>query len=287
MIALPGNRRRLVAAAAALFAATVVAAGLVVIVTSSRGDVQPTRPGRTGAAAASHPPSARAASGPGQVAAVSPETTIPEDTPVQQYYDQGFQQGFASPGNQALLAHLQALDLPRPAVAGGWPALPVADTPGAWVREFVPGLLDIDFAHQSRDALGAWLTAEEAPDLMPGIPPGNRYGELYATLLEPAVTGQASPIPTATQWQADAAAGVRWTVTSLQVQLDPQWQSMIDAGWQPRDLRAAVEDVSGMLTQTGGIGGGDVHRFSLVLQVGSAHWHEGYGSVLLSGWKES
>jgi len=82
------------------------------------------------------------------------------------------------------------------------------------------------------------------------------------------------------------AGGVRWSVSGLQVTLDPQWQSMIDAGWQPRDLRATIEDVSGLLTVTRGKTA-TVRRFSLGLQLGSAHWHDGYGTVLLAGWKET
>ena len=45
------------------------------------------------------------------------------------------------------------------------------------------------------------------------------------------------PCPAAGQWAADASNGVRWTVSDLEVQLDPQWQKMIDAGWQPPDIR--------------------------------------------------
>jgi hypothetical protein len=79
---------------------------------------------------------------------------------------------------------------------------------------------------------------------------------------------------------------VRWSAGDLEVQLDPQWQQMIDAGWQPPDIRAVVEDVSGVLTITRGRASTTRH-FSMVIQVGSAHWRDGYGTVLVSDWKVS
>ena len=69
-----------------------------------------------------------------------------------------------------MLHRAETLALPGPAITGGWPDLAVSETPDGWATEFTSGLLDIDFAHQSRGALGAWLVAEEAPDLLPGIP---------------------------------------------------------------------------------------------------------------------
>ena len=106
-------------------------------------------------------------------------------------------------------------------------------------------------------------------------------------MLDPAITGQPSPVPSGSQWQADAAAGVRWSVSELQVQLDPQWQSMIAAGWQPVDLYASVEDVSGVLTVTRGSSttqarfshGGAARLGPLAPRLRDRRWS--------SGWKES
>ena len=223
---------------------------------------------------------------PGGWQPVAPATTVPTDSPVQQQYDQGFEQGFSSAANRAQLAEIETLSLPGPAVGVGLPDLPPAYTPEGWTRQFVAGLLDVDFARQTRSGLGAWLVAEEAPDLMPGIPAGAQLGSLYATVMDPVITGQPSPIPPVAVWQANASAGVRWSVSNLEVQLDPGWQSMIGAGWQPVDLYASVEDVSGTLTIRKGSSSAQ-RSFSLVVQLGSAHWHPGYGSALISGWKES
>jgi hypothetical protein len=217
---------------------------------------------------------------------VASATTLPEGSPVQQQYDKGFELGFSSASNVGMMNRAEALALPGPAIDGGWPDLPVSQTPDGWATEFVAGLLDINFARQSRNALGAWLVAEEAPDLLPGIPTGFRDRALYVSLLSPGIIGQSSPLPSPSQWRADAEASVRWRASDLAVQLEPQWQQMIDAGWQPPDLRAAVEDVSGVLTITRG-NATTTRRFSLVVQVGSARWRDGYGTVLVSDWKES
>jgi hypothetical protein len=185
-----------------------------------------------------------------------------------------------------MMKRTEALVVPAPAIGGGWPELPASETPDGWAEEFVSGLLDVDFAHQSRRALGPWLVAEEAPDLMPGIPTSFGDRTLYVSVLDPGIVGQPSLLPSQAQWRADASAGVSWSVRQLETQLEPQWQQMIDSGWQPPDIRAAVEEVSGVLAITRGKAT-TTKRFSLVVKVGSAHWCDGYGSVLVSDWKET
>jgi hypothetical protein len=282
------GRRRLVIAGAALVA-LIVAIGLISTLERSGSQTPANRPraGQSqsipeGTGDRSSPLPSLPSSG---WKPVAPATTVPTDSPIQQQYDQGFEQGFSSTANQHQLAEIEALALPAPAIKDSWPSISPAYTPDGWVRRFVEGLLDIHFARQSRNGLGAWLVAQEAPDLMPGIPVDAQLATLYATVLDSAITGQASPIPSASEWQAYAAAGARWSVSDLQVELDPQWQSMIAAGWQPVDLYASVEDVSGMLTTIKG-SSATTKAFSLEVQLGSAHWHPGYGTVLLSGWKE-
>jgi hypothetical protein len=272
--------RRVVRVMASGIGVLIIAGGLAAVVTGGRH-----------AAASSHDvdetlPSTTTSRPAGNWHPVAPATTVPQQTPVQQQYDEGFEEGFSSAGNTAMMNRAEALALPAPAIGGGWPQLPLNDTPDGWATEFVAGLLDVNFARKSRPALGAWLVSEEAPDLMPGIPTAFQERALFVSLLEPGIIGQPSPVPSANEWHADAAAGVSWQATHMEVQLEPQWQSMIDAGWQPQDIRAAVEDVSGVLAITR-------HkvtttkRFSMVVQVGSAHWRDGYGSVLVSGWNES
>jgi hypothetical protein len=268
-----------VAAVALVLGALVIAGGLVAVATGHQA-AAPGHVGREPASSTTSPPP------PGGWHAVVPETTVPQETPVQQQYDEGFEEGFSSPGNAALMKRAESLTLPAPAIGGGWPELPASQTPDGWAEEFVSGLLDVDFARESRNAVGAWLVAEEAPDLMPGIPAGFGDQTLYVSVLDPGIVGQPSMLPSPGQWRADAVAGVSGSVSQLDTQLEPQWQQMIDAGWQPVDIRAAVEDVSGVLAITRGKAT-TTERFSVVVQVGSARWRDGYGTVLVSDWKET
>jgi len=258
----------------------VIAGGLSAVFSGRHRDAkrhQPVRPSSPPTSTSSRPSSWRP---------VAPATTVPAETPVQQRYDAGFETGFSSAANKAMMTRAESFRLPSPAVGGGWPVLPLSGTPEGWTEVFLKGLLDIHFAHQSRIALAAWLVAEEAPDLMPGIPPAFQDRALTVTLLDPGITGQLSPLPPANQWLVYAKAGVRWWTSDLEVQLEPQWQQMIDAGWQPPDMRAAVEVVTGTLTVAEGTTK-TKRRFSVVVQIGSARWRHGYGTVLVSDWKES
>jgi hypothetical protein len=60
---------------------------------------------------------------------------------------------------------------------------------------------------------------------------------------------------------------------------------MVAAGWQPTDVRMTEEDVTGRLTIDQG-GRVTTHHFVLQVIVGSARWHDGYGTVAVSGWQE-
>lgn len=271
----------------AVIGSLIIVGGIAALVTGGRHAAASSSQTTTTTAAATATTTTTTASSPlSGWHAVPPATTDPQSTPVQQQYDKGFERGFSSTNNEAMMAKAGSLSIPPPDIGGGWPNLPVANTPEGWSTEFVEGLLDINFAKQSRSALGSWLVAQEAPDLMPGIPTAFQQLSLYTTVYVPSVTGQSSPVPSSSQWQANAASSVSWSVSNVETQLDPQWQQMIDAGWQPQDLRAAVEDVSGLLAIRTGKST-TTKQFSLVLQVGSGHWHDGYGSVLVSNWKVS
>jgi hypothetical protein len=216
--------------------------------------------------------------------AIPPATVVPADTPVQQQYDQVLASGLgSSPGLRAA----EEAGVPTPAFSPAWPALPAANTPEQWVLQFSQRLLDIDFARQSRAGLGGWLSAEEAPELLPGVPATVASKVLYLSLFDgAAVGGNPSFVPDLLAWRADTLDGVRWSVSNLLVQPDPQFSQIVASGWQPVDQRFAVEDVSGLLNITKGTAS-RVRHFSMAVYVGSARWHRGYGTVLVSNWKET
>jgi hypothetical protein len=212
----------------------------------------------------------------------SPDTVALSQSPVQVADDQQLEQESAQdPG----LAQLERMKVPAPAISGGWPHLPVASSPEMWATEFVTGLLDVDYARQSRPALGPWLQAEEAPLLIPGIPASAADKELFATVLDQGLVQVAGPpIATVSQWAANARSGVRQTVTDLLTQSDPGWQQVISSGWQPPDARTAVIDVSGLLTVSRG-SKMTVTHFTVAVGTGSARWHAGYGTAEVEEWQ--
>jgi hypothetical protein len=214
----------------------------------------------------------------------TPDTVAPSQSPVQVEYDQQFEQGLSG-----TTAGISALKVPAPAISGGWPILPVANDPATWSTSFLAGLLDVNYARQSRSALGAWLDAQESPELLPGMPAAAANKLLFVSLLDPsAVPGgaQPTPIPSAPVWAADAKASVRQSVSDLLVQADPSWAQVIDQGWQPADPRMTAEDVSGSLTVRRGAVE-TVHHFTVEVYVGSARWHGGYGSESVTNWQET
>lgn len=215
---------------------------------------------------------------------VPPLTDDPAQTPVQEQYDSAFASGLSS---SSTLETAEQTTAPSPAYSVSWPAIPVADTPESWSTEFVEGLLDIDFAQQTRAGLGGWLSAEEAPELLPGVPADVAGKVLYLSIFDADTLGSGpSPIPDQAGWNSLARAGERWKVTDLLAQPDPNFSQIVAAGWQPIDQRFAVEDVSGLLTVATG-GTSVQHDFTMTVYVGSAHWHPGYGSVLVDNWKET
>lgn len=162
------------------------------------------------------------------------------------------------------------------------------NTPDQWVESFTQQLLTINFSTQPRAGLGSWLSAEEAPERLPGVPLSAGSKVLYLSLLDPQAVGAgSSPIPGTTAWQANAAQGVSWKVADLQVQPAAQWSQLLASGWQPTDERFAAYQVKGLLNISQRGAPSAVRGFSMLVYVGSAQWHAGYGTVSVAGWKET
>jgi hypothetical protein len=282
--------RRALAALAVAFGLAVIITGLVGIASGTHGGTRQTA--RPPAAASSEPGApavpplggAAVRSSPGAgLAWHTPLTVVPAGTPLQEQYDQAFSQGLSSLSG---MSAAETLTVASAAIVGGWPRLSVEVTPERWAQAFTVGLLDVDYASQSRPGLAAWLQAQEAPELIPGVPASVADKILSISLLAPGLFGgQPTPVASTSQWDANAQAGVRQSVSNLIVQADPGWAQMTAAGWQPTDVRMTEEDVSGLLTMRTDRGVAS-HRFVLQLIVGSARWHDGYGTVAATGWRE-
>jgi len=137
--------------------------------------------------------------GPSGLDPVSPVTVVAPQTPIQQQYDQALAQGLES---SSTLTAAEASQVPAPDYSASWPPLPVAYQPEQWAEQFVTVLLDINFSRQTRDGLGSWLSATEAPELLPGIPPSIRDKVAWLSLFDTAaVGGTSSPIPSAATWR--------------------------------------------------------------------------------------
>jgi hypothetical protein len=284
VISRPGavNRRRVVVACSVALVALLVV-GVVTVAGGGRQHATAFRSTPSDSPGVTQPPvpppSARSRWVP-----VPPVTDNPPRRPVQDQYDRALAQGLSSSGT--VLA-AETAQVPAPALSATWPAPAVSYQPDTWVRAFTDGLLRVDFARQSRTGLGGWLSAEEAPELLPGIPPSAQDKVLYLSLFDPtAAGGTSTPVPSPAQWQANASAGVSWSVSGLLVEPDARWSQIIADGWQPVDQRFSVNDVSGDLTAHQGSTTVD-HRFSMVVYTGSARWHDGYGTTLVADWTES
>lgn len=190
-----------------------------------------------------------------------------------------------SPG---AIAELEALRVPAGGYSAAYPPVPRADTTDeiafadAWVTE----ALNIDFRSQSRAGLLAWAVAGEAANTLPGVPADVAGKALYASLIDPALSGTtaATVVPTVKVWAADAKQGALQRVGSVTASVDPAWTRLVSAGFVARDPLLAVMDVTGTLSLHRPHQPTSTYKFELKLTVGSALGHPGYGAVSANDW---
>ena len=233
-------------------------------------------------------------------------------TPQQQQFDSEL----AADENRTVLAAMEALAVPAGAYSGRYPAIPAADDSDAitYADAFLAELLNTVYRTDSRSALLAWAQMEVAANTLPGVPASVADKALYASLADPDVggAGGASPVPSAAEWAADAAAGITQTVTGLEGNVDPTWSDVIAAGYVPTDPLLSLLDLSGTLTVdrprrvsltltptiakdkkaktitvTHTVEQRSTEHFTVEMGVGSALHHPGYGAVNVESWTVS
>ncbi|MCU4183862.1 hypothetical protein K6U06_05780 [Acidiferrimicrobium sp. IK] len=222
----------------------------------------------------------------------SPGTSLPPGTVDPKYHPTYISVPPPSPGSQVPENQVKALEAvkpPAPLYSPSMPALSDTQTVNAenFAYAFVPRLLDIHFAHETRQELGEWTEAEAAASMLPGLPAAAADSTLYASLFVPGLPGGGrSPMPSRAQWAADAKDGVVWHVVSMAASEDPQWAQAIAAGYQAPDQLMSILDVSGVLAVRSGGHTTDRH-FTFQLLVGSALHHPNFGAGEVLAWKAS
>lgn len=284
--------------------ATVTAALLVVAVLAGVGVLlafrSPSQPSGT-APASRHPvvaPSESGASPAGAPAGASPASrrggaqdgytpsyVNPPNTPAQQQFDAEL----ASAQSPTALAAAENLSVPAARYSKAFAAVPAADRSDglSYAVAFCRELLDVTYRTSSRAALLGWALEESAANTLPGVPASVGWKALYASLADPTLPGAGggtSPVPSTAGWAADAADGVTQRASGIEASVDQSWNELVSKGFVPRDPLLGLVDVSGTLTVRHG-GSTQSSHFSLVLGVGSALHHPGYGAVNVESWQ--
>jgi hypothetical protein len=187
------------------------------------------------------------------------------------------------------VAAAEALSPPAAAWSTAYPAIPtsVRNDANGYAIAFADELLDRNYRDQTRSELLAWSQAEAAAELFPGIPKAVAPKGLYVSLTEPSLADlTASPLPTAGQWSADARAGMTQSVYSVLANPDAQWGTLVSKGFQSDDPLMTMYDVTGVLTTKDGKASRTQH-FTLVLGLGSALDHPGFGAFSIAEWELS
>jgi hypothetical protein len=170
-----------------------------------------------------------------------------------------------------------------PATSSNYPAIPAAGSanPDSYAKAFATELFTRDYRTATRAQLIAWAQYEDSPLHSPNYPQAD-WSKVLVDSLTDLTWDDASdtPIPAGGPWLALRSESARDTVRDVRVELDPQWEQQIAAGYQPPDELATARDVSLTVTRHVVVAGRpSVSRFavSLALQLGTAARGDGYG----------
>jgi hypothetical protein len=295
-----GWHRKAIIVAASSIAVLALAGGVVLAVGGGHGQHSPVSAGPSQRPPASAPVKRRAA--PVGGGGYHPRyVTVPQTARQTQLAS-----ALASAESSQEIAAGEALQVSAGRYSTGYPAVPAADTADelSYARAWVTELLDTDYRSQSRGDLLGWAVEGQAANTLPGVPASVQDKALYASLAAPNLggVGGATPVPSAAAWTADATRGMVQQASAVEVSVDPQWTSLVSEGFVPTDPLLAFVDVTGTLTSqearaTATSEGSGKPRaadpaaevtareqFKLVLTVGSALHHPGYGAVSVEDW---
>jgi hypothetical protein len=192
--------------------------------------------------------------------------------------------GFAALSGPQVAA-LETLQPPPPVYTPSLPAVSAADRKSAvdFSVAFTRQLFDLDFAATTPAQVAAWAQAEAAGFVMPGVPQQAADNSLFASLFDPTVAGLGSwdqdPLPPPSVWARCAKEKKAWRVANLFAAEDQSWAENIASGEQFPDPLMTVEDVTGTITTTIPGQRPSTRPFKLVVGLGSALHHPGYGAV--------
>jgi hypothetical protein len=87
-------------------------------------------------------------------------------------------------------------------------------------------------------------------------------------------------------WESLTREDAVQTVSSLAVEVDPDWTALVASGWQPADPAMTIVAVTGTLTVEED-GQSRTCSMAFTLALGSAASHPGYGAVAVDDWTVS
>jgi hypothetical protein len=181
------------------------------------------------------------------------------------------------------VAQWNAMPAVSPATSVNYAAIPAADSanPDGYAKAFATELFTRDYRTATRAQLIAWAQYEDSPLHSPNYPQAD-WSKVLVDSLTDLTWDDASetPIPADGPWLALRSESARDTVSDVRVELDPQWEQQIAAGYEPPDELATARDVSLTVTRHVVMAGRpSVSRFavSLALQLGTAARGDGYG----------